>query len=53
MKYVVSPDDGGFLDFALPSNMLTQGEQEAVMHDCPYFEGKHYDGHTCPTKPKR
>ena len=28
MKYVVAPDDGGFLDFALPGDVIavTQGE---------------------------
>lgn len=29
MKYVIAPDDGGFLDFALPGDVIavTQGEQ--------------------------
>jgi hypothetical protein len=53
MKYVVTPEDGDFLDFALPSDMLAQGEQEAVMHDCLYCQSMHYGGQTCPTKPKR
>jgi hypothetical protein len=26
MKYIIAPDDGGFLDFALPSDVLTQDE---------------------------
>jgi len=51
MKYVIAPDDGGFLDFALPSDVITQ-EQEPVLIDCPYCPGKHYDVNQCPLKPK-
>jgi hypothetical protein len=28
IKYIIAPDDNSFLDFALPSDILTQDEQE-------------------------
>jgi hypothetical protein len=40
-KYVVAPDDGGFLDFALPSDIITQGEQEQALVRCVWCGQMH------------
>jgi hypothetical protein len=52
IKYIIAPDDNGFLDFALPSDILTQDEQEPALHDCPYCSGAHYGVEACPLKPR-
>ena len=53
MKYVIAPDDGQFLDFALPSDVITvtQANQEPILHKCPYCPGSHYDVEACPQRP--
>ncbi len=53
IKYIIAQDDNSFLDFALPSDILTQDEQEPMMHDCPYCMGAHSDVEQCPMKPKQ
>jgi hypothetical protein len=54
MKYVIAPDtEGAFLDFALPSDVITQDEQEPTLQACPYCPGKHYNVEQCPLKPKQ
>jgi hypothetical protein len=55
IKYIIAPDDGGFLDFALPSDVITQ-EQDTpsdTLTRCPYCNQIHpaHQIEQCPMKP--
>jgi hypothetical protein len=53
-KYVVAPDEpDGFLDFAMPSDVVTDTSEEPVMQLCPWCNSHHYDVNKCPLNPNR
>lgn len=62
MGYVVAPDtEGAFLDFVVPGDVITQGEQEEITQTCigmipPHIPERGYDMdepilHDCPYCP--
>ena len=54
IKYIIAPDDNGFLDFALPSDVLTQDEQEPSLVRCMWCGQLHPADQVeqCPLKPQ-
>lgn len=54
VKYIIAPDDNSFLDFALPSDVLIQEEQEPTLVHCVWCGQLHPIDQVqfCPLKPR-